>query len=90
MKKMVLALICLVLVVGCGKRYVIPDATGSGPSKIVVSAYTNDGCREELQNEASRLGVQIRLTDVSSDLGWGILLWPFYKSYTCTGEVIKR
>ena len=76
------------IVVGCGPHYVIPDNAG-GPQKIVVSAYTNDGCIEALQEEAALQKVKVRLTDVKSDLGWGIFFWPLYKSYTCTGEVVK-
>jgi hypothetical protein len=66
----------------------MPDSTGA-PQKIVVSTYTNDGCIETLNEEAAKQGVKVRLTDVKSDLGWGILFWPIYKSYTCTGEVVK-
>lgn len=90
MRKIILALVCMFFAAGCGVRYVVPDATGSSPSKIVVSGYTTDGCRENLNEEASRIGVQVRLTDVKGELGWGILLWPLYKSVTCTGEVIKK
>jgi hypothetical protein len=73
---------------GCGPHYLIPDSTGA-PQKIVVSAYTNDGCVETLNEEAAKQGVKVRLTNVESDLGWGIFLWPIYKSYKCTGEVVK-
>jgi len=77
------------LVAGCGPHYVIPDDKGGGPARIVVSAYTNDGCIENLNEEAAKLRVKVRLIDVKSDLGWGIFLWPIYKSYICTGEVVK-
>lgn len=81
--------LALVLVVsGCGQHYIMPDSAGA-PQKIVVSAYTNDGCIEVLNEEAAKNGVKVKLTDVKSDLGWGIFLWPIYKSYTCTGEVVK-
>jgi len=87
MKKAVGAVLVL-LMAGCGPHHVIPDSSG-GPSKIVVSAYTNDGCIENLNEEAAKMGVKVRLSDVKSDLGWGIFLWPIYKSYACTGEVVK-
>lgn len=83
-----LGLALILAVTGCGQHYIMPDSTGA-PQKIVVSAYTNDGCIEVLNEEASKQGVKVRLTDVKSDLGWGIFLWPLYKSYTCTGEVVK-
>jgi hypothetical protein len=73
---------------GCGPHYLIPDSTGA-PQKIVVSAYTNDGCVETLKEEAAEHGVKVKLTNVESDLGWGIFFWPIYKSYKCTGEVVK-
>jgi hypothetical protein len=87
MKKTVGCALTLVLA-GCGQHYIVPDDTGR-PQKIVVSAYTNDGCIETLHEEAGKQGVKVKLTNVESDLGWGIMLWPFYKSYKCTGEVVK-
>lgn len=83
-----LGLTLILVVSGCGQHYIMPDSTGA-PQKIVVSAYTNDGCIENLNEEAAKLGVKVKLTNVTSDLGWGILFWPIYKSYTCTGEVVK-
>lgn len=83
-----LSVAIILLLVGCGQYYIMPDSTGA-PQKIVVSAYTNDGCIETLNEEAAKQGVKVKLTDVKSDLGWGIFLWPIYKSYTCIGEVVK-
>ena len=57
------------------------------PAQIVVSAYTENGCLEELQEEAKRAGVEVRLKDIQTDLGWEIFLFPFYKGYKCIGEV---
>ena len=37
---------------------------------------------------AKSAGVEVRLKDVQTDLGWEIFLFPFYKGYKCTGEVI--
>ena len=68
-----LGIALVLLVTGCGQHYVMPDNTGA-PQKIVVSAYTNDGCIENLNEEAAKLGVRVKLTNVTSDLGWGILL----------------
>jgi hypothetical protein len=53
-----------------------------------VSAYTQSGCLQELQEAANRAGVEVRLKDVQTDLGWQILLFPFYKGYKCTDEII--
>jgi hypothetical protein len=75
------------LIVGCGPAYVLPE-TKERPGNIVVSAYTQSGCLEDLQEAANRAGVEVRLKDVQTDLGWQILLFPFYKGYKCTGEII--
>jgi hypothetical protein len=52
-----------------------------------VSAYTQSGCLEDLHAAAKRAGVEVRLKDVQTDLGWEIFLFPFYKGYKCTGEI---
>ena len=83
-----LGLALILVVSGCGQHYIMPDS--SAPEKIVVSGYTNDGCIENLHEEAAKNGVKVKLTEVKSDLGWGILLWPLYKSYVCTGEVVRK
>jgi hypothetical protein len=64
----------------------VPESQGK-PAQIVVRAYTQNGCLEELQQEAKNRGVEVKLTNVESDLGWEILVFPFYKGYKCTGEV---
>ena len=45
------------------------------------------GCFEDLQEAANRSGVEVRLKDVQTDLGWEIFLFPFYKGYKCIGEI---
>ncbi len=87
-KVKVLCLALFFVASGCGQHYIMPDSAGV-PQKISVSAYTNSGCIETLHEEAAKNDVKVKLTDVKSDLGWGIVLWPIYKSYTCTGEVVK-
>ncbi|HEY7220985.1 MAG TPA: hypothetical protein VH985_21610 [Candidatus Binatia bacterium] len=75
-----------VVIAGCGPQYVLPE-TKQQPGQIVVSAYTQSGCLEELQEAARAGGVEVRLKDVQADLGWQIFLFPFYKGYKCTGEI---
>ncbi len=82
-----IALILITIVAGCGPRYYIP-ADRDKPGEIVVSAYTQDGCIEELQEEAKARSVEVKLKKVDTDLGWQIFLFPFYKGYRCLGEVI--
>ena len=77
----------LVCGVGCGPRYYIPSYK-SLPGIIVVSAYTQDGCKDELKEEARTRGLEVSLKDIKPDWGWEILLWPLYKGYQCAGEVV--
>ena len=74
------------LLTSCGPEFYIPENQGK-PAQIVVSAYTQNGCSEELQEEAKKRGVEVKLTNVETDLGWEIFWYPFYKGYKCTGEV---
>jgi hypothetical protein len=73
------------LVAGCGPRYVIPSSEGK-PAQVVVSAYTQSGCIESLQEFARENNFEARLLKVDTDLGWQIFLFPFYKGYRCLGE----
>ena len=87
MKGRLSSLAFFVVIAGCGPQYVLPE-TKQQPGQIVVSAYTQSGCFEELQEAAKAAGVEVRLKDVQTDLGWQIFLFPFYKGYKCTGEII--
>ena len=79
MKKVFPYLIFLILITGCGPQFYLPE-TKDRPAQIVVSTYTQDGCIEELQEEAKRRGVTVNLKSVETDLGWEILLFPFYRA----------
>ena len=79
--------ILFALIAGCGPQFVLPE-TKERPAQIVVSAYTQAGCLEDLHTAATSAGLEVRLKDVQADLGWQIFLFPFYKGYKCTGEVI--
>ena len=78
--------VLLGLIAGCGPQFALPE-TKDRPAQIVVSAYTQNGCLEDLQETANRAGVDVRLKDVQADLGWQIFLFPSYKGYKCIGEV---
>ena len=87
MKKLLFLIVpFLVAIAGCGPQFALPE-TKERPAQIVVSAYTQNGCFEDLQEAANRSGVEVRLKDVQTDLGWEIFLFPFYKGYKCIGEV---
>jgi hypothetical protein len=93
-KILLYSLMLLVSATGCGPQYYLPENQGK-PAQIVVSAYTQNGCLEELQQEAKNRGVEVKLTNVETNSGWRrapsnpweIFLLPFYKGYKCTGEV---
>ena len=87
----VFSLTLLAFLMGCGPKFYLPENRGK-PAQIVVSAYTQNGCLEELQEEAKNRGVEVKLTNVETDWRrppgpWEILWYPFYKGYKCTGEV---
>ena len=86
MKRSFKNVVVLSVIAGFGPQFALPESKDR-PAQIVVSAYTQNGCVEELQEEAKRAGVEVRLKDIQTDLGWEIFLFPFYKGYKCTGEV---
>ena len=90
-KILIYSLMLFVFITGCGPQFYLPANQGK-PAQIVVSAYTQHGCLEELQQEAKNRGVEVKLTNVETNFRlapnpWEILFLPFYKSYKCTGEV---
>ena len=80
------SIVFLALIAGCGPQFALPE-TKERPAQIVVSAYTQSGCLEDLHAAAENAGLEVRLKDVQADLGWQIFLFPFYKGYKCTGEI---
>ena len=49
-KVLLYSLMLLVLMTGCGPKYYLPENRGK-PAQILVSAYTQSGCLEELLND---------------------------------------
>ena len=77
------------LLIGCGPKYYRPALGPNRPAEITVSAYTQAGCLECLQEEARNRNVEVKLKDIQTDLGWEIFLFPFYKGYQCIGIVVE-
>ncbi len=74
---------------GCGQHYIVSDNTGA-PQKIFVSAYSEIGCIETLNEEAAKQGVKVILTNQENDKkDWGTNWFPFVKHFKCTGEVLE-
>ena len=88
MRKLIVSVMVAALLAGCGPQYALRGTDGK-PTQLVVSAYTQDGCMEKLREYATQLQVMTNLSKVESDLGWEILLFPFYKGYRCTGTVVE-
>ncbi|MBK8814390.1 MAG: hypothetical protein IPN42_02250 [Methylococcaceae bacterium] len=62
MQKSVLILCGLlsILLTGCGPHYFRPALGIDQPAEITVSAYTQDGCLENLEEEAKKRQVEIK------------------------------
>jgi hypothetical protein len=91
MKKVILGLLLLagcLSFVGCGPHYYKPASGPNQPAEITVSAYSQQGCLDSLQEEAHARNVEVKLKDVQTELGWQIITFPFYKGYKCTGVVV--
>ncbi len=78
-------MVSAILAGGCGPRYFLP-ATAERPALFVASAYSREGCLEMLRQDAAKVGFEIKLSGVERQS----VLFPFYKGYRCTGEVVGR
>ncbi len=76
--------------VACGPNFYRPALGLDQPAEITVSAYTQDGCLENLEEEAKKHNVNVQLKNIETELGWQILLFPYYKGYRCTGIVTEH
>ena|SRR6266581_840408 len=81
----IIIMVSAALASGCGPRYFLP-ATGERPALFVASAYSREGCLELLRQDAAKLGFEIKLSVVERES----MLFPFYKGFRCTGEVVGR
>jgi outer membrane lipopolysaccharide assembly protein LptE/RlpB len=91
MKKTLLGIFILAIslsLLGCGVHFYKPGLSPHQPAEITVSAYTQQGCLDDLQEEARTRNVDVKLKDVQAELGWEIILWPLYKGYQCSCVVV--
>jgi len=84
---LVLSIAVALVLTACGPHAYIPEHRDQA-AQIIVSAYTQDGCLENLNDEAKQRGVEVNLLKIETDLGWQIAMWPMYKGYKCIGEVV--
>ena len=81
------AAVLMLMLSGCGAHYTIPNENEE-IDKVVSSGVTPNGCIENLKEDAQKLNVKVRLTDVNHEPSppFGFLFSP---SWVCTGKVVK-
>lgn len=85
----ILWLIPLVLLVGCGPKYTIPNFETDEVEKVVSSGRSPQSCIENLKEDANKLSVRVRLVDMQHEQTSGPVAWLYSYSYVCTGKVVK-
>ncbi|HJR77655.1 MAG TPA: hypothetical protein VJ805_11795 [Nitrospiraceae bacterium] len=78
----------LILLGGCGPHYTIPNYETDQIEKVISSGRSPEGCVENLKEDAQKLNVKVRLTDMHHQFP-GPVAWIYTYSYTCTGKVLK-
>ncbi|MDN5942924.1 MAG: hypothetical protein L0H94_13660 [Nitrospira sp.] len=83
----ILWLVPAVLLAGCGVHYTIPNFETGEIEKVVSSGRSPESCMENLKEDANKLNVKVRLTDVQHEPSGAIV--SLYKAgFTCTGKVL--
>jgi hypothetical protein len=78
----------IVLFTGCGPQYTIPNYDTGDIEKVVSSGRSPQACIENLKEDAQKLNVKVRLTDVHHEATSGPIAWLYSNSYICTGKVV--
>ena len=82
-------MITIVLLAGCGPHYTIPNFESDEIEKVISSGGSPKGCIENLKEDAKKLNVKVRLTDMHHEAASGPIAWLYTYDYTCTGKVVK-
>ena len=82
------ALGTVLLLAGCGPHYTIPNYESNEIEKVISSGRSPEGCIENLKEDAQKLNVKVRLTDVQQQASSGPISWIYSNSYMCTGKVV--
>lgn len=82
------ALGTVLLLTGCGPHYTIPNYESNEIEKVISSGRSPEGCIENLKEDAQKLNVKVRLTDVQQQASSGPISWIYSNSYMCTGKVV--
>ncbi len=78
----------IVFIAGCGPHYTIPNYETNEIEKVISSGRSPEGCIENLKEDAQKLNVKVRLTDVQQQASSGPISWIYTNSYMCTGKVV--
>jgi hypothetical protein len=84
------ALGILLLWTGCGPHYTIPNYESNEIEKVISSGRSPEGCIENLKEDAQKLNVNVRLTDVQNQPSSGPISWIYTNTYVCTGKVVMK
>jgi len=82
------ALGILLLCASCGPHYTIPNYESNEIEKVISSGRSPEGCIENLKEDAQKLNVNVRLTDVQNQPSSGPISWIYTNTYICTGKVV--
>ena len=75
-------------IAGCGPHYTIPNYDTGEVEKVISSGRSPQACIENLKEDAEKLNVKVRLTDVHHEAASGPIAWLYSNSYICTGKVV--
>jgi hypothetical protein len=79
----------IILLAGCGPHYTIPNFESDEVEKVISSGSSPQNCVENLKEDAKRLKVTVRLTDMHHEASSGPIAWLYTYDYVCTGKVVK-
>jgi hypothetical protein len=82
------AVAMIALFTGCGPQYTIPNYDTGEVEKVISSGRSPQACIDNLKEDAQKLNVKVRLTDVHHEATSGPIAWLYANSYICTGKVI--
>jgi hypothetical protein len=79
----------IAILAGCGPHYTIPNFDTGDVEKVISSGRSPEACIDNLKEDAQKLNVKVRLTDVHHEAASGPIAWLYTNTYTCTGKVVK-
>lgn len=75
---------------GCGPHYTMPNFETGNVEKVISSGRSPQGCIDNLKEDADKLNVKVRLTDMQHESTSGPIAWLYTNTYVCTGKVVKN